>query len=231
MGCRDNSRLWLVAILCTTVALACGRGSLGTSSSSDGGLDSTSSGGSSGGSGMDSSTSDESASSSGADSGGSGSTSSGGVGADSGGDGPGDGSDGSFDSSSGSIPCFEADDAGGDGGTTYQCTVTQIRRGGCAEAWPPNYPGPAFGDAGNGAFTMKIDGNCVEVTGSFVCSGTWNGDLFKCTITGWEPSYMTACPGTLWEVCLSGQCPESPLPGQIWTGTDPSGNGFNAICQ
>lgn len=232
MGLRGTWRLVHVAVLCTTAAVACGRGTLDTSPSD-------------GSSRTDSSISDESGSSSGVDAGGSGSTSSGGVGVDSGGDGTGGNSDGGSDSSSGSIACFESPDAGGDGGcscfgadgggdggATYQCERVWIRAAGdCTTPQPPGYPGFLDTvDGGSWFFSMKIAGDCVEVLGSFMCSGTWSANGFSCTITGQIGSGPTEmCPGVQFRLMTSGTLPNGMIlqPGQIGVVM----LGFAALCQ
>ncbi len=228
---RGTTRLVHGALLCTMATVACGHGTLGTSPTD-------------GGSGTDSSISGEAGSSSGVGEGGSGSTSSSGLTVDSGGDGPGESSDGSSDSSSGSIFCFEAPDAGsdggcscfgaddgGDGGTTYRCTQEWIRStSDCTIPYPPAYPGFIDMDGGSWTFSMKVAGDCVEVFGSFMCSGTWNANGFSCTITGEfgaGPNEM--CPGVQFSLMTSGVLPSGMTlqPGQIGVLM----SGFSALCQ
>ncbi len=232
MGLGGTSPLAQVALLCTIAVVACGRRSLGTSPS-DGGTDSS-----------DSSISDEGGSSGGVDAGGSSSTSSGGVAVDSGGDGSGESSDGSSDSSSGSTFCFETGDAGGDGGcscfaadggdggATYQCRQVWLRNAGdCSTPKPPGYPGFIdIEDGGSWLFSLRIAGDCVEVLGSFMCSGSWSATGFSCTITGAiGPGPNGMCPGVQFQVMTSGVLPSGMTvqPGQIGVLMD----GFAALCQ
>jgi hypothetical protein len=125
-------------------------------------------------------------------------------------------------------------DAGLDGAASgaYQCTVTQIRSGDCAEPWPPG-----FSTASARTFSMTIAGGTIDIPGWFYCVGSWNGNVFTCTITGTSGA-GGSCPGVPWAILAGGQQPNNDEPlqaGQIWAGTfvpgTPSGNGFDAVCQ
>ena len=235
MDRKGNLPLVRVAVLCTA-AVACGGGALGPPTS-DGGADSTSRDDGGGSSSMDSASSDDSR--------GSGSTSSSGAAGDSGDDGAEGGSDGGSGSSGGSIPCFAdeaegggsdggcsclAADGGGDGGKLYQCVQTWVRQTvDCTTPHPPGYPGFEHLEDGGYWFSMTIDGDCVEVAGSFACRGTWSDGGFSCTITGTGGSPQGTCPGVEWGIWTNGDQPSGmPVPpGDLGVGTD----GFSAVCQ
>ena len=119
---------------------------------------------------------------------------------------------------------------------TYTCHVVQIRHGNCQEPWPPGFSLDIDGGVANGGlcvtFALTISGSTITVPGWFSCTGSWNGSVFTCTITGAAPS-GAACPGVTWAVSTSGYQGNDSLPlqpGQLWAGIA-TGNGFNSLCQ
>ena len=124
-------------------------------------------------------------------------------------------------------------DAGGAYDGAYQCTVVQIRNGGCAcgEAQPP---GSLAGLGNGGTFSMTVSGNTVDVPDSFSCSGAWSGNDFSCTITGCAYSGCAACgrscPNVTFVIQQGDPDPGRALaPGEIYVGI-PLDNSFNAHC-